>query len=312
MSTSPSQTIQETSSPLKTTPIHVKGILAATDLSEQATVALKVAARLAKKFHSRLHLLYTVSPQPYVANTAPLLAEMVKIDIERGQEELHAYTSKIAEVRTTRHEEITLCGPAIDAIAELVPMKGIDLLVMGSHGRAGLRKMIMGSVAEAAVRQLSCPVIVAGPKCKPVHDTFHSIVFATDLPVGSLRAAQYASSLALQTGASLTIAHILPAQTEDMGYVAKKVKENAVEELRLLIPGDPQSRKHFYIEVATGHAAPELTRIAKHHKADWIVMGTREHTTLADHAPWATLSAVIRDSHCPVLVVPPHFLKETA
>src|ERR1700758_1367646 len=117
---------------LETSPIHIKGILAATDLSGQATLALKFGARLAKKLNCRFHVLYTVMPQLYVADTAVLSAELQKIEIERGEKQLHQHLSRIPEVRTIRHEEIALCGPAAESIAATIEAKGIDLVVMGS------------------------------------------------------------------------------------------------------------------------------------------------------------------------------------
>lgn len=298
---------QETVTPhLKTTSIPIKGILATTDLSEQATLALKIAARLAKQLHARLHVLYTVTPQLYVSETAALSAELHKAEIERGQEELHDYLSRIPEVHTIRHEEIVLSGQPAGAIAELVEMKGIDLVVMGSHGRSGLEKMVLGSVAEATIRQLHRPVLVVGPRSVRHRDSLKSIVLATDLPSGSLRAAQYATSIARQVQAELTVVHVLPEKANVMPEF--NLAEKAAKELRQLIPRDPELVKHVQFEIADGNPAEQILRIAKHGKAGLIVMGAKESSALADHAPWATLSKVIQESHCPVLVVQRHLV----
>jgi len=291
---------------LETTPVHIKGILAATDFSDQATLAVKYAARMANQLRCRLHVLYTVTPQLYIADTAVLTSELQKIEIERGQQELHEYLSRIGEVRTTRHEEIALCGPTADTITELVELKGIDLVVMGSHGRRGLEKMALGSVAEAAIRGLHCPVLVVGPRCIRRFGPVTSMTLAANLPFGSLRAAQYATALARKAHAGLTVLHVLPERVEHLGISSIAVEENALKELRQLTPHDPELHKHIHFEIAIGKPADEIVRVAKHSKAGMIVMGAKEHRMLADHAPWATLSEVIRKSHCPVLVVQPH------
>ena len=202
---------------LETSPIHIKGILAATDLSGQATLALKFGARLAKKLNCRLHVLYTVMPQLYVADTAILSAELQKIEIERGEKQLHQHLSRIPEVRTIRHEEIALCGHAAEAIAATIEAKGIDLVVMGSHGRSGFGKIALGSVAESVIRRTHCPALVVGPQCARRFDAFKSIVLATNLPAGSLRAAQYAMSLTKETGATLAVVHVVPGRVLGMG-----------------------------------------------------------------------------------------------
>jgi len=76
----PREPLKESEPHLETTPIRVKGILAATDLSPQATRALKIAARLAKRLHARLHLLYTIAPQLYLAETGALTPELQRLE----------------------------------------------------------------------------------------------------------------------------------------------------------------------------------------------------------------------------------------
>ncbi len=293
---------------LETSPIHIKGILAATDLSGQATLALKFGARLAKKLNCRFHALYTVMPQLYVADTAVLSAELQKIEIERGEKQLHQHLARIPEVRTIRHEEIALCGPAAEAIAATIEAKGIDLVVMGSHGRSGFGKIALGSVAEAVIRSTHCPALVVGPHCARRFDAFKSIVLATNLPAGSLRAAQYAMSLTKETGATLTVVHIVPNRVKQMGISGVNAEERVLEELHQLMPNDPEMRKLVHFEVLAGEPAERIVSVAKRRKASLIVMGAKEHSMIAEHAPWATLSAVIRESHCPVLAVQPHLV----
>jgi nucleotide-binding universal stress UspA family protein len=289
---------------LETAPLHIKRMLVATDLSQPATRALKFAARLAKQLHSELHVLYTVMPQLYLSEPAPISVELQKVEIDQARHELHRYAFRIPEVRTLKHEEIALAGPPADAILEIVELKGIDLVVMGSHGRSGLKKVAMGSVAEATIRRAHCPVLVVGPHCVRRYGPLSSILLAADLPAVSLRAAQYATSLAKESGASLTILHVLPERAKAVSAIAE---ENAMQELRQLAPNDNALRKQLHFEVATGDPVQEIVSIAKHGKSKLIVMGAREQTAFADHSPWTTLSNVIRKAHCPVLAVPPHF-----
>jgi len=293
---------------LETTPIHIKGILAATDLSEQAALGVKFAARLAKQLNCRLHVLHTVIPQLYVADTGVLSAELQKIEVERGQKQLHQHLSRIPEVRTLKHEEIALCGPTAEAIAATINEKGIDLVVMGSHGRGGLKKMALGSIAEAVIRSGHCPVLVVGPHCARRFTSFKSIVFATDLPAASLRAAQYAVSLARETGAELTVVHVVPDRVQAMGITGVDIEERALADLHQLVPSDIEVRKQVHFAVVAGDPAAEVVAAAKHHKANLIVIGAKEHSMMAEHAPWATLSTVIRESSCPVMAVQPHLV----
>lgn len=298
--------LEGTTPHLETTPLHIKGILAATDLSEQATMGVKIAALLAKQLHSRLHVLYTVSPQLYVANTAGLSAELLKVEAERAQSDLHDYASKIPELRAVRYEEIALCGPTTETIMDVVEMKGIDLLVVGSRGRSGIKKMILGSVSESAIRRMSCPVLVIGPHCLPNSHSLKSMVLATASSDGSLRAAQYAMSIAKEANVALTVLRVLQGNAEPLGISGVAAKNHAREEMRQMAPNDIELKRHLEFEVAAGDPAEEILSVAKKKKAGIIVMGARQRSIAADHAPWSTLSAVIRKATCPVLAVQPH------
>lgn len=291
---------------LETTPIQIKTILAATDFSEPATAALKVAAQMAKLFHSRLQVAYAVMPELYMADTTELTSELQKIDVERGQQQLHEYIRKVPAVRSFLHQEIALCGAPTDVITTLVETEGIDLVVMGSHGRSGAGKIVLGSVTESAIRRTHCPVLVIGPHCEAHSRPLKSIVLATNLPAVSLRAAQYATSLTQQFGGTLTVVHVLQEHAVE-GTTSGATEERLVQkDLRELAPNDPEFRKHVHFQVRSGNAAKEIQRIAKHSKAGLIVMGAHEHTALADHAPWAVLSQVIREARCPVMAIQPH------
>jgi nucleotide-binding universal stress UspA family protein len=293
---------------LNTSPIHFKGLLVATDLSEQAMRALRIAAQLSKQFRSRLHILHAISPQVYAPNGVGLTPMLQEVDVEYAEAQLHKFVGKVPEARTVRHEEIVLCEEVIDAISTTVETKGIDLVVMGSHGRGGLGKCVLGSSAESAIRHLHCPVLVAGPNCAEHHGSLKSIVLATTLPAGSLRTAQYAMSIAQASGAAVTLLHVLLKDTSHQKDLIEREKEEARKLLRQLIPMDPLVRKQVRFEVAAGDRAEQIVRIATACKAGLIVMGVHEHSVLADHAPWATLSEVIRSAHCPVLAVRPHLV----
>jgi len=292
---------------LKTSPIHIKGILSATDLSESATRALKVAARLAKHLHSRLHVLHAIAPQVYVPGGAGLTPLLHEVDIKEAKAALHKYVVKVPEVRVLKHEELIVCEPPTDAIASAVETKGIDLVVMGSHGRGGLGKLLLGSNAEAAIRRLHCPILVVGPHCRANHGSLKSLVLATELPTGTLRATQYAMGIVQAFGCNATLVHVLTAIDRNADSIEAE-KSEAMKQLRQLVPAEPELARRVRCEVAVGNRAEQIVDTARECRAGLIVMGVREHQIFADHAPWATLSEVIRTARCPVLAVSPHLV----
>ena len=115
---------------LETSPIVIKGILAATDLSPHSTKAVKVAARLVERLHARLYVLYAVAPELYVVESGTLAPQLRAVEMEAAQERLKDYTARIGEVRTVHHEELVLCGAAVECMREVVETKGIDLVVV--------------------------------------------------------------------------------------------------------------------------------------------------------------------------------------
>jgi nucleotide-binding universal stress UspA family protein len=284
-------------------PLRIKRILVATDFSEQATLALRIAARLTKQFHSRLHVLYVASPQAYAPGVGTVLPALEALDIKAAQERMHEYAIAIPEVRCTKYEEMVLSGPAVEAIYEATETKGIDLVVVGSHGRSGLSKVFLGSVAEAAVRGLPCPVLVIGPHCLQPFHRLKSILLVTDFSSESTHAAKCSISIARDTGATLTVAHVLPGhmQKEDLLGIAQW--QHTAEEMRQLIPRNSLLLHQVHFEILTGIAAEEILALADQKRAGLIVLGTNESTAFADHAAWATLSSIIRGAHCPVLGV---------
>ncbi|HUY82500.1 MAG TPA: universal stress protein [Acidobacteriaceae bacterium] len=299
----PQATFELTEPHLESTPIRIKDILIATDFSEQATAAAKVAAGLARTLDAKLHVLHAVPLQIYTADSTPMLQH---VDVEIGQRSLHTYAAGIPHLKSLKHEEIVLSATPTDAISMMVEEKKIGLVVVGSHGRSGLKKVVLGSVAESAVRHLHCPVLVVGPQCDQTRGSLKSILFAADMLYSSLRPAQYAAAIARQTGASLTIAHVFPAS--DARSAASEYRERVTHTLRQLAPQDLYQERRIHIETAVGAPGEELLAIAARARSGLIVMGVHEHGMMADHAPWATIAQVVRTAHCPVLAVQAHIV----
>ncbi len=282
--------------------LRFRSILAATDCSPASNTAVKLAARLAQEFHARLYVLHAVLPELYGVGVTGPVPELALKDLENARTRLHEYNERIPELRAVKHKEIVFLGSPSDAIQSAGQAHGIDLLVLGSHGRQGLAKLTLGSVAEWAMRRLTFPVLVAGPLCEKTFRPIRSILLATDLLRDSLRSAQYASSIAQDYNSRLTLMNVLyPASTaEEQG----DAELTAMAELRHLVPSEWEEWCTLQFEVKTGDIATATLESAQRSKADLIVLGAHHLPPLADHAPRTKLSAIIRGAHCPVLVVP--------
>ena len=284
--------------------LRFRSILVATDCSPASAAAVKLAARLAKEFHARLYVLHAIPPELYAANMRGPFPELELMNIQTANENLHKYAQHIPDLRSVKHKEIvSLCSPG-QAIQSAAESNGIDLLVLGSRGRQGLAKLTLGSVAEWAITRLNYPVLVAGPACDKSLLPIKSVVLATDLTEQALRPPQYASSVAQDYNARLTVINVISqAGTADEHARAEL---STRKKLHQLMPSDCGEWCTLKFEVKTGDIVPAILQSAKENKANLIVLGARHKAPLADHMPRTKLSAIIRESRCPVLLVPAH------
>jgi nucleotide-binding universal stress UspA family protein len=284
--------------------LRFRSILVATDCSPASATAVRLGARLAKQFHAKLHLLHAMTPELYgVAMPGPV-PELVMSDLTVARENLHKYAQHVSELRTVVHKEVVFLGSPMDGIEAAGKSHDIDLLVLGSHGRQGLAKLAIGSVAEWAIGRLHYPVLVAGPACDKSLRPFASIVLGTDLKEQSLRAAQYASSLAAESQARLTMVNVLPAA----GTAGERAGDelSATRKLQALLPSACEDSCTLKFDLRTGAIGLAILQSALENKANLIVMGAPHRALLADHLPRTKLATVIREAHCPVLLVPDH------
>jgi nucleotide-binding universal stress UspA family protein len=289
--------------------LRFRSILVATDCSQASAAAVKLAARLAKEFHARLYVLHAIPPELYAVNMRGPFPELETMNLQTAQENLHTYAQHIPELRSVKHKEIVSLGSPGEAIQSVVESNGIDLLVLGSRGRQGLAKLTLGSVAEWAITRLKYPVLVAGPMCDKSLFPIKSIVLATDLTEQALRPAQYASSMAQDYNARLMVINVLPqAGTADE---QARAELSTHKKLHQLMPSDCGEWCTLKFEVKTGDIAPAILQSAKENKANLIVLGAKHKAPLADHMPRTKVSAIIRESRCPVLLVPASVASQT-
>lgn len=140
-------------------------ILVATDFSEHADVALEYAAELATRFDATIHLVHAITiaamgvPEMGVAYGSMMIESMTK----EGQAALDARAARYRDRVTLAPVRLEV-GDARDVIDRAAEQIGADLIVMGTHGRRGIRRMLLGSVAESVVRSAPCPVLTIRPK----------------------------------------------------------------------------------------------------------------------------------------------------
>ena len=141
---------------------QIRSILAPTDFSEHANIALKYAASLAEKFGACLHLLH-VLPDVVPAGPDLMLAPALPPEYyEATEKESSEALLKVLDPAWGRPAQVqtaVVWGGAVDRVVEYATEKKIDLIVVATHGRTGLSHALLGSLAESIIRQAPCPVL---------------------------------------------------------------------------------------------------------------------------------------------------------
>ena len=193
------------------TRVAFKNILIATDFSEVSQHALLHALAMAKRFDAKLTVVHVAPPE---AQT-PIPMEPVPVELDwqkkRGAQGL-ARLEGFEALHMFPHDTVLKQGSPWPEIRDLIEQRGIDLIVLGTHGRGLIGTLLLGSTAQRVLRHATCPVLTVGPDVLTGfldHERFAHILFATDFSDGSLHALPYALSLAEENDAELTLMHVL-------------------------------------------------------------------------------------------------------
>jgi nucleotide-binding universal stress UspA family protein len=289
--------------------IHLKNILYATDLSECANKALPHALSIARRDGAMVHAAYVVPADSALFYMSPADWDMIaKADERALREYVAALETQVEEVP---HRVTTPKGNIPDALAKIIKEHEIDMLVVGTHGRSGVRKLLMGSVAENLFRRVKCPVLSIGPNVSGMHEPqarFRRILFATDFSQESLAALPYAISMADEDEARLIALHVVgepAAGIVDLDATTKFLQRR----LRDSLPPEANFWCHTecLIEFNEPSASPaeRILQIAKIKAIDLIVLGVRPvhgEFGLATHLS-STTSRILTQAACPVLTV---------
>jgi nucleotide-binding universal stress UspA family protein len=281
-------------------------ILVATDFSAPSDAALAHARRLAERTGASLHVLHVVDnmfmravlgdPRDY--ETAALRQMQDRVPAEAGG------TGAILTVE--RSDE-----PA-DEITSYARTRGIDLIVMGTHGRGRMAHLLLGSVAEKVARTAPCPVLTMREAPPAAGLDGLRILVPTDFSASSDAALGVARRLAAKVRGAVRLLHVIerPAMSTPFGSELC-IPEPPLEEQaatprvhlsqRMLV--DSRSRVKIDSDVVFGPTGAMIAAYARDNGFDLIVMGTRGRGGLAHLLLGSVAESVIRTAPCPVLTV---------
>jgi nucleotide-binding universal stress UspA family protein len=289
-----------------TTPrIAFQNVLVATDFSPVSEPALLWAKAIARRYGCELYVTHVISPAEtalappaYWGSSQEMMEEAATRKIE----------SLDANLQGVHHKMLLQHGGVWDSIRAAIKEYGIDLLVMGTHGREGFGRLLMGSIAEEVFRRAGCPVLTVGPKVTAQvigGPEFRQILYATNFGPESVAAAPYAASLAQEFHTELTLLNVMHEEDFDLPADPLVVLKSRTERLRKIIPADAELRHEPHYVVEFGEAAEQILRVAEEGNAGLIVLGAKptEHMGAATHLGAAVAHKVVSSAMCPVLTI---------
>lgn len=287
------------------TRIALQNILFATDFSAVSDAALKHALSIARRYDSRVYVAHVIRPDAY--QLVPPDAMGVALEqTKRYAEEQMARLLVSGCLRGIPHQVLLAQGELWSAMSGMLGEHEIDLVIVGTHGRTGVRKLLLGSVAEEVFRMSPRPVMTVGPKVPgEVSDEreFRRILYATDFTPSSEAASAYALSLAQEHQAHLTLLHVVPEATDVSARNQARLVEFFRRRLQQLVPEEADLWCEPELLIEFGSPAEQILRLADEQGTDLIVLGVRRSATFAGHLPPATAYTVVCQAHCPVLTV---------
>jgi len=293
--------------------LEIKLILCPIDFSAFSVRAYQHALSLAEHYRAKLVAQHVVElwrhPSASFAASAGLYEEYSQALRESGKEQLQEFVKKHTHDEI-QPELVVQTGVAADSILSFAQLQKTDVIVMGTHGRRGFDRLMLGSVTDRVMRTAPCPVLVAskppqgsvavGKERGHVHH-LSRILFCADFSENSEWALKYAISATAEYDAELTLLHVVegvPSQAETEEAMAA-----AAERLDKLIPLEGRKTLKIKTAVRIGKPYAQIIQLALETQIDLVTIGVRGRGALDVAVFGSTTYRVMQLGSCPVLAV---------
>lgn len=298
---------------LVTDMLSLSKILVPYDFSVFSKMALRQAADIARLYKASLHIVHVEvmhelpALEPAAgAKRAELLRKRIEQENSGDPELLEGIVVHFAVA-----QDFAAGPPVIDYVSQY----DVDLIVVGTHGRRGLGRVFLGSVAEEIVRLAPCPVMTVRDDTEaPVSiAALKRILVPVDFSTHSEEALAYAKAIAVHAGATLDLLHVVPVNSyptmNDTGAFAMyaahtdEIEVKALEHLKKLFERVPGSAGDVEYHILHGTGAHEIVEAAQEMKSDLIVIGTHGLTGIERFMLGSVTARTVRRAPCPVFIV---------
>jgi nucleotide-binding universal stress UspA family protein len=289
-------------------------ILLATDFSKPAERAYAYAAKLAKVLQAKVVILNVLEGPLGLDREFPVNTVFLKQLQEESDRDM-AKLVRVVETDGLACESRQVYGGPAACISKVAGEMATTLIVMGTHGHTGWSRLLLGSNAEAVVREAPCPVLtIRATEADVAAERFSSpairrLLVPIDFSECAQEALEYAATLAKQLGARLALVHAMEAAAYPLDFALFGVSEEAAlrGQIQLSLRGLVSALKAEGIDAeslcAVGTPAEIILKEAKDGSADAIVMGTHGRRGLNRLALGSVAEYVVRHAACPVFTV---------
>lgn len=280
--------------------LQIKNILVPTDLSESSVPALRYARLLADRFNASLTVMHadtTSYPVDMFADTPVVYSPAAPEDHEKFRNEI---AGRVREwLRGRPYEVLVVAGQPASMILHVAEVRKPDLIVMGTHGRRGWRRTLLGSVAEAVLHATTIPVVTVGPKLRSGVSAVTKIVCPINFTDIAHDALEYATALADAFEAELIVLHAIEQSSE------LQPDERAEHETRVRgwIDARLQASCTYREVVLRGNAAERVLDCVADFDCDLLVIGAQHKAFREATVIGTTTERLVRFADCPVLTI---------
>lgn len=297
--------------------MKIRKVLFATDFSERSEAALPHAVWYAREFEAELHMLHAV----VLHADDPANPDVDFPDLEDAYREVDRWASDRMEATAGRADDAGIAVKraerrgiaAAPVILDYAHEEEVDLLVLATHGRRGVRRMLLGSVAEEVVRRAGRPVLTVRSDGDGAHgEPPRRVLVPVDFSEHARQALVYGAALSERTGAELHVVHVLPemsfpdpyfAEAAQLRAMARAAQERVPEALARNVREvlGAEAEVHTHLEV--GSPAATIVRVAEEEDVDHVVLSSHGRTGVERVLLGSVAEGVVRRASCPVLTV---------
>lgn len=274
--------------------VAIHNVAVTTDFSSCSEHAVEHGLAVARHFGATLHFFHLLRPSQfsYTPDMLPALSEVADRDCDNllGRLQRQHHLDGIDCRRWVEQGEIA------EVAGAFVRDHHIDLLILGTHGRSGLPRLLLGSVAQQIFQCVLCPVLTVGPRAPGAgsHLQLQRVLFSTDLSPQSFAAVPFVLTAVREWHTRLDILHVCASQ--DPAHRA------AMDQLRSSLD-QRLDDTHPQGSVVAGNPAERVLEFAAGHHDDLIVLGTKPHRALYNGRLGSHAYEIVRRAPCPVLSV---------